>query len=300
MIEAVPNISEGRRGGVVRAVADAVGAVRGVRLLDCSSDASHNRSVLTLAGEAGPLREAVLRLFDAAAARIDLRRHEGVHPRIGAVDVVPFVPLDGASMDACVALAHAVGREAAERLQAPILLYEAAATAPARRRLEDVRRGQFEGLAEKLIQPRWRPDYGPPRPHPSAGATAVGARGPLIAFNVNLASDDLDAARRIARTVRESSGGLPAVKAMGVRLAGAGRRLVQVSMNLTDYRRTPLSDVLARVTLEAHRAGIAFAGTELVGLVPREAIDGSAGGRAMLDVIPEERTIEARLARPAR
>ena len=298
MIEAVPNISEGRRVEVVRAAIEAIEAVPHVRVLDWSSDASHNRSVITMAGEADPLRAAVLRLFEVAVKRIDLRRHSGVHPRIGAVDVVPFVPLGGVSMEACIELAHATGRDVAERLHLPILLYEAAATAPARRLLEHVRRGQFEGLAARLAQPVWAPDYGPRRPHPSAGAAAIGARGPLVAFNVNLASRNLDAARRIARTVRASGGGLPHLKAMGVHLSSAPRDTVQVSMNLTDYRKTPLSAVLERVSLEAEREGVEIAGTELVGLIPREAIDGSAGGKPMLDVIRPERTIEGAARTP--
>lgn len=295
MIEAVPNISEGRRIDVVREAVETIEAVSGVRVLDCSSDPSHNRSVITMAGEADPLREAVLRMFEVAVKRIDLRRHRGVHPRIGAVDVVPFVPLGGTRMESCVELAHATGRDVAARLQVPVLLYETAATAPASRRLEQLRRGQFEGLEAKLVEPAWRPDYGPPRPHPSAGAVAIGARRPLVAFNVNLASDDLDIARRIARTVRESGGGLPHVKAMGVRLSSPRRNLAQVSMNLTDYRRTPLSAVLERVAREAAREEVAIAGTELVGLIPREALDGTAGGRPMLDVIRPDQTIEARL-----
>lgn len=297
MIEAVPNISEGRRLDVVRAVVEAIAAAPGVRVLDCSSDPSHNRSVVTMVGEPDPLREAVRRLFDMAVERIDLRRHRGAHPRIGAVDVVPFVPLGGARMETCVELAHAAGRDAAERLQVPVLLYGAAAAAPARRPLERLRHGQFEGLRTKLLEPGWGPDYGPPRPHPTAGAAAVGARGPLVAFNVDLATDDLDAARRIARNVRAGGGGLPHVKAIGVRLSAPGRKLVQVSMNLTDYRRTPLSAALDRVAAEALREDVRVHGTELVGLVPREAVDGSAGGRPMLDVIGPDRTIEARLER---
>ena len=297
MIEAVPNISEGRRAAVVRAAVEAIEEVSGVRVLDWSSDPSHNRTVITLAGEANPLRQAILRLFDVAVERIDLRRHRGEHPRIGAVDVVPFVPLGGTPMQACIDLAHATGSEVAERLQVPVLLYEEAATGAARRRLEHLRRGQFEGLGAKLLQPEWRPDFGPSQPHRSAGAAAIGARGPLIAFNVNLASDDLDLARRIARAVRASGGGLPHVKAIGVRLSSSPRDVVQVSMNLTDYRRTPLSAALTRVAREAARHGVEVAGTELIGLVPREAIDGSAGGRPVLDVIRPDRTIEARLER---
>lgn len=297
MIEAIPNISEGRRIDVVREALGTIEAVAGARVLDCSSDPSHNRSVITMVGEADPLREAVLRMFEVAVKHIDLRGHRGVHPRIGAVDVVPFVPLGSTRMESCIELAHATGRDVAERLQMPVLLYEAAATDPRRRRLERLRRGQFEGLQAKLVEPAWSPDYGPPRPHPSAGAVAIGARRPLVAFNVNLASDDLDLARRIARTVRESGGGLPHVKAIGVRVSSPRRNLAQVSMNLTDYRRTPLSAALDRVAREAAREGIEIAGTELVGLVPREAMDGTAGGRPMLDVIPPDRTIEARLAR---
>ena len=297
MIEAIPNISEGRRAEVVRAVVRAVEDAPDVRVLDWSSDASHNRSVITMAGEANPLREAVLRLFEVAVKHIDLRRHRGEHPRIGAVDVVPFVPLGQTPMEVCIGLAHATGREVAERLRVPVLLYEAAATAPGRRRLEHLRRGQFEGLGAKLIRPAWRPDYGPPAPHPSAGAAAIGARGPLVAFNVNLASDDIGIARRIARTVRASGGGLPHVKAIGVRLSPPRKNCVQVSMNLTDYRRTPLSVALASVAREAAREGIEIAGTELVGLVPQDAVDGSAGGTPMFDVIRPHRTIEAQLGR---
>ena len=295
MIEAVPNISEGRRTAVVRAAVEAIEEVPDVRVLDWSSDPSHNRSVITLAGDADPLREAILRLFDVAVERIDLRRHRGEHPRIGAVDVVPFVPLGDTPMAACIDLAHATGRDVAERVQVPVLLYEEAATSAGRRRLEHVRRSQFEGLGAKLLQPAWRPDFGPPRPHPSAGAAAIGARGPLIAFNVNLASGDVDIARRIARTVRASGGGLPHVKAIGVRLSSP-RNLVQVSMNLTDYRRTPLWVALTSVAREAARLGVEIAGTELIGLVPQAAVDGSAGGRPMPDVIRPDRTIEARLA----
>ena len=288
--EAIPNISEGRRPDVVRAIADAAASVPGIALLDCSSDASHHRSVLTLAGNAAPLRETVFRLFDAAIARIDLRRHAGAHPRIGAVDVVPFVPLGRAPMAACVDLARAVATEVAARFDLPVYLYAEAAARPERRRLDLVRRGGFEGLAARLRTPAWAPDHGPARPHPTAGASAIGAREPLIAFNVNLVSTDLEAARAIARAVRERDGGLPAVKALGLRLVERDGAPVQVSMNLTDYRRTSIAAAVARVTAEAAARGIAVAGTELVGLAPAAAAAQSD------DRVRSDETIEARLA----
>ncbi len=291
MIEAIPNISEGRRPDVVRAIADAAAAVPGVALLDCSSDASHHRSVVTLAGAADPLREAILRLCVAAIARIDLRAHRGAHPRIGAVDVVPFVPLDGMPITACIDLARDTAAALATRFDLPVYLYAEAAARPGRARLDLIRRGGFEGLAAKLRSPAWAPDQGPARPHPTAGATAVGARGPLIAFNVNLASNDLVAARAIAGAVRERDGGLPAVKALGIRLADREGAPVQVSMNLTDYRRTGIAAAVARVTAEAAALGIEVAATELVGLVPAEARVGAER------FVPANQTIEARLAR---
>ncbi|MGE0125080.1 MAG: glutamate formimidoyltransferase, partial [Vicinamibacterales bacterium] len=216
IIECVPNISEGRDASAVDAIADAVRAVPGIRVLDVQSDATHHRSVLTFAGDAAPLRAAVLALFDASIGRLDLRRHAGEHPRLGAVDVVPFVPIAGATMADCVALAKDVGRAVADRFALPVFLYEEAAASPARRNLEDIRRGEFEGLAAKLQDPAWAPDFGPARPHASAGATVIGARMPLIAYNLNLATDRLDVAKRIAAAVRMSSGGYRYVKAMGL------------------------------------------------------------------------------------
>lgn len=300
MVEAIPNISEGRRPEVVRAAADAVAGVRDVVLLDWTSDASHHRSVLTIAGAPEATREAILQLFEVTVPHVDLRRHRGAHPRIGAVDVVPFVPLDETPMEVCVALARSTAALVAERHGIPVYLYEAAATRPERQRLELIRRGQFEGLAGRLADPQWYPDYGPPRPHPTAGATAMAARRPLVAFNVNLASTDLAAARQIARAVRTSGGGLPCVKALGVRLSATPDGRVQVSMNLTDYRRTPVSAAFARVTAEAERRGIAVSGADLVGLAPREALDGSAGGAPVLDLVGADKTLEARLARHAK
>lgn len=269
LIECIPNISEGRRPEVLAASVEAVRR-SGVQLLNVHSDPSHNRSVLSFAGRPGALMTAVLALFDVAVTAIDLRLHQGVHPRIGAVDVVPFVPLDDTPMTAAVALAREVGAEVARQFGLPVFLYAEAASSPDRRRLEHIRRGQFEGLAARLREPIWRPDYGPALPHPSAGATVIGARGPLIACNINLATDDVSAAREIARAVRESSGGLPHVKAMGVRLAHRG--LAQVSMNLTDYRQTSLQTVFARVSAEADRLGVGVLESEIIGLVPEAAL----------------------------
>jgi len=236
LLECVPNISEGRDLGAVARIADALSRVPGVRLLDRHSDAVHHRSVFTLVGAADPLRAAVLALFEGALAELDVSAQRGAHPRIGAVDVVPFVPLSGATMADAVTAARATGEEVAARFGVPVFLYEAAATATWRRALQDVRRGQFEGLAAKLQRPEWQPDFGPAVPHPRLGAVAIGARGILVAYNINLATTRLEVAARIAAVVRESSGGLPCVKAMGLALPGRG--LVQVSMNLTDIDRS--------------------------------------------------------------
>jgi len=270
VIECVPNVSEGRNADAVKAMADAVARVEGVRLLDASSDPAHNRSVLTMAGDAKGLKNAVLALFGEAVQRIDLRTHRGEHPRLGAVDVVPFVPIESATMADCVALAKEVGSEVATRFELPVFLYEEAASAPHRRNLEDVRRGQFEGLAERMRDPLWKPDFGPAEPHASAGAVVVGARMPLIAYNINLGTPDVEIARRIAKAIRQSSGGYRFVKAMGVMLEERG--VAQVSINMTDYKKTPLFRVFETVRSEAARYGVSVIGSEIVGLVPSEAL----------------------------
>jgi len=270
IIESIPNISEGRRTDVVDAIATAVASTPGVRLLDCSSDVSHNRTVLTLAGPPEAVREAIFTLYAHALGAIDLRQHHGEHPRLGAVDVVPFVPIEGVTMAECVALARDVAAEVGSRFELPVYLYEEAATDPARRNLEDIRRGEFEGLAEKMAQPGWAPDAGPASPHPGAGATVIGARMPLIAYNINLASDRLDVAQKIAAAVRHSSGGLRYVKAMGVMLDD--RRIAQVSMNLTNYEKTPMPRVFEFVKREAARYGVGILESEIVGLVPQAAL----------------------------
>jgi glutamate formiminotransferase len=274
VIECVPNVSEGRRPEIVAAMADAIRAVNGVRLLDHSSDASHHRSVFTLAGDAAGVEHAVLALFERAVADVDLRTHRGEHPRMGAVDVVPFVPIEGVTMAECVALARKVGAAVADRFKVPVYLYEEASSHPARRNLEDIRRGEFEGLAAKMATEEWAPDFGPAAPHPSAGATAIGARMPLIAYNINLATDRLDVAKKIAAAIRQSSGGYRFVKAMGIPLEARG--IVQVSMNLTNYEKTPIFRVFETVKREAARYGVAVLESEIVGLVPSAALSAAA------------------------
>jgi len=294
-LETVPNVSDGRRPELLDRLAAAATARPGVALLDASRDPDHNRAVLTLAGEAGPLVEALLAVFEIAVAEIDLRGHRGVHPRIGAVDVVPFVPLAGAPMAAAVAAAQELGRRVAARFGVPVLLYEEAASSPHRRRLADLRRGGFEALPGRLADPRWRPDFGPPRPHPSAGAVAVGARFFLVAANAVLDVDDLAVARAVARAVRESSGGLPAVRALGVPLPS--RRRVQVSMNLVDYRRTPPAAAFAAVEREAAAHGARVVERELVGLVPEAALAGDDPEARALAELWADRVLETRLGR---
>ena len=293
LIECVPNVSEGRRPDVVNAIAEAVSQVEGVRLLDRSSDEAHNRSVLTFAGAAGAVQQAVMALFAEALDLIDLRHHTGAHPRLGAVDVVPFIPLAGATMAQCIALATETASMVAARFQLPVYLYEEAAATPDRRNLADIRRGEFEGLAAKMATPGWTPDYGPSRPHPSAGATVIGARAPLIAFNVNLATDRLDVAKAVAAAVRHSSGGLPFVKALGIALPHRG--LVQVSMNLTNFTQTPMTRAFEAVREEAARRGTTVEDSEIVGLVPEAALPADPEHTLELAAFSEHQVLERRL-----
>src|SRR2546422_2701419 len=289
IVECVPNISEGRRPRIVREIARTVERNKGVRLLDYSSDVDHNRSVFTFAGPPSAVARAALALADAAIARIDMRTHAGAHPRIGAVDVIPFVPISGVSMADCVALAKKVGKALARKHKIPVYLYAKAAATPERVRLPDIRKPQFEGLGE-LIEGDWKPDYGPAKVHPRAGAIVVGARPPLIAFNINLGSNDLALARRISKEIRESSGGMPAVQAMGVQL-GDGR--AQVSMNLLDFTVTPLSALWDAVESRAKAAGVEVDEGELIGLMPLDAALEVAGSKLRLRGFDRKRIIEA-------
>lgn len=289
LVECVPNISEGRRPDVVKGLADVVGAVPGVRLLDTTSDPDHNRSVLTFAGDADAVESAALALVAAAYREIDMRTHAGEHPRLGAVDVLPFVPLSGTTMDDCVAIARRVGRTVAERHGVPVYYYAKAATRPERVRLPDIRKPQYEGLAA-LMATTHAPDEGPARVHPTAGAIVVGARPPLIAFNIELDTTDVKLAKRIAKEIRESSGGLPAVQAMGFELTDPVR--AQVSMNLLDHSVTSLATVWREVETRANAAGVRILRGELIGLAPLDALLDVARESLQLDGLVRTQIIE--------
>lgn len=292
LVESVPNVSEGRRLEVVDRLAAAVESVPGVFLLDRTSDPSHNRSVLTLAGEDGSVADALERLVGAALREIDMDQQAGEHPRIGAVDVVPFVPLGDTTLDDCVGFARAFGRRIADRFDLPVYLYAAAATRPDRVKLADLRRGQYEGLRDEIATHGREPDFGPARMHARGGATCVGARPFLVAWNVNLATDDLELAKRIAHRVRESSGGLPAVQAKGFFIEELG--CAQVSMNLLDTERTPLWAAWEAVRAEAAEDGVELAESELIGLAPLAAFQAVADrAGAPRDLTPEERVLAA-------
>ena len=294
LVECVPNFSEGREAAKVDAIVAAMRDVPGVYVLDRQMDADHNRSVVTLAGEPDAVREAAVRGVGIAAELIDLTRQTGAHPRVGATDVVPFIPIEGVTIEDCVALAKIAAREIWDRYRIPVYLYEAAAQRPERANLENIRRGQFEGLREEVRQnPDRAPDIGEPILHPTAGATVVGARKFLIAYNINLDTPDVAIAKRIAKTIRFSSGGLPYVKAMGVPLLA--RSLAQVSMNLTDFEQTPVHLVFETVRREAEREGVGVAGSEIVGLIPKRAIEMTADFYLRLENFSPAQVFENRL-----
>jgi glutamate formiminotransferase / 5-formyltetrahydrofolate cyclo-ligase len=292
LIECVPNISEGRDQAIIERVVGTLRSAPGVTLLDVQSDADHNRSVITYLGEPDAVLSATQALCREAFAALDMRTHQGAHPRMGAVDVVPFIPLRGVTTEEAVALARRLGEWIGGQ-GVPVYYYEDAATSPERRNLADVRRGEYEGLAARLADPRWAPDAGPAACNPRSGAVAVGARFPLIAFNVNLATDDLGIATRIAHAVRQRDGGYACVKAMGVALEDRGQ--VQVSMNLTDYTRTPIHRVVDTVRSEAARHGVAVVGCELVGLAPLAAFEESLRHYLQLHEFSLDQIIETRI-----
>ena len=293
LVECVPNFSEGSRPEVMDAIQAAASGVDGARVLDRHADAVHNRMVLTIAGTPGPVAEAAFRATRQAAELIDLNTHHGVHPRMGATDVVPFVPLGATSMQVCVELAVRVGRRIAAELDIPVYLYAEAASSAQRRRLPDIRRGEYERLRQEIgTDPNLRPDFGPTRLG-KAGATAVGARRPLIAYNVTLATGDLGVAQAIARTIRESSGGLPAVQARG--FTTADPEVVQVSMNLLDTRRTSMWIVFERIRDEARKRGVQVLESELVGMVPAEALVDVARQSLLFGKLDATAMLETRL-----
>jgi glutamate formiminotransferase/formiminotetrahydrofolate cyclodeaminase len=291
LIECIPNFSEARRPEVIDQIVAAIQTVPEVKLLDRSSDLDHNRTVLTFAGSTAGVEEAAFRAIKTAAELIDLDSHTGAHPRIGATDVVPFVPLSGASMEDCIAIAQRLGQRVGGELGVPVYLYEAAATRPERTNLENIRKGQYEGLKTEIeSDPDRKPDFGPSK-LPKAGATVIGARNPLIAFNVYLTTDDVDIAKKIAKAVRQSSGGLRYVKGLGLLVDGRA----QVSMNLTNFRETPIARVVEFIRREAERYGVGIHHSELVGLIPQEALVDAAVWYTQLDQFDKLQILESRL-----
>lgn len=293
IIECVPNFSEGRDKEKIEKIVDSFRGKQGVKLLDYSNDENHNRLVVTVVGEREPLKEAVLAAVGKAVELIDLRKHEGQHPRMGAVDVIPFIPIRNASMDDCIALSKEVGEAISNLYEVPVFLYEKSATAPYRENLAAIRKGEFEGMEEKIKQPEWKPDYGKAERHPSAGTVAVGARMPLVAYNINLNTNRLDIATAISKKIRHINGGFRFVKAMGVDLADRG--IVQVSINMTDFTRTALYRVFETVKFEAARWGVTIAGSEIIGLVPMAALIDTAEYYLGLEDFSIAQVLESRI-----
>jgi len=288
LVECIPNFSEGKNQAIVNELAEAIRSASSVKLLDYSADVSHNRSVFTFAGSPEGVLDAAFRCAKIAVEKIDLNKHSGAHPRMGAVDVIPFVPLRDMNTPECVEMSKKLGQKLWDELRLPVFLYEDSATSPGRRNLAVLRKGQFEGMAEKIRQSEFAPDYGD-RLHPTAGITACGARAPLIAFNVNLNTPNVKIANAIARIIRESSGGLKSVKAIGIMLSE--RNIAQVSINMTNYQQTPLYRVLELVKSEAARYGVSILGTEIVGLVPMKALADCAEYYLMLENFDSEKKV---------
>ena len=294
LVECVPNFSEGRRQEVIEEIIGAATAVSGIKLLDRSSDASHNRSVVTFVGPPEAVKQAAFNAAKKAAELIDMEKHRGEHPRIGATDVIPLIPISGLSMEECITLARELGEEIGEKLKIPVYLYEDAAALPERKNLAAVRRGEYEGLKEVIGKPERKPDFGPARLHPSAGATAVGARPPLIAYNINLDTADLKIARKIAGSIRGSSGGYPSIKALGVLIEETGT--AQVTINVCNYKQVSLARVFETVKNEAARYGVGISSSEIVGLLPLEALLDAAAFYLRLQDFHPGQVLEKRLA----
>jgi glutamate formiminotransferase len=294
IVECISNFSEGRREEVIDEIVDEIKKVKGVKLLDVESDVDHNRSVVTFIGEPEAAAEAAFLATKKASELIDLNIHKGEHPRIGATDVIPFVPISNVTMEECIELARKVGKKIATELNIPVYLYEAAALRPECVNLADIRKGEYEGLKKEIeTKPCRKPDYGPAKLHPTAGATVVGAREPLVAFNVNLGTNNIEIAKKIAKAVRFSSGGLKCVKAKGFEIKKRG--IVQVSMNLTNYKETPIFRVYEMVKCEANRYGIPIIGCEIIGLVPLDAMVDVADFYLKLENFDKKQILETRL-----
>lgn len=292
-MECVPNFSEGRDLQKIDKIVAPFRGKQGVKLLDYSNDEDHNRLVVTVVGEPEPLRDAVLEAIGVAVELIDLNHHQGQHPRMGAVDVVPFIPIRNVTMEEAVTLSKEVGKEVAKRYNLPVFLYEKSASAPHRENLAAVRKGEFEGMAEKIKQPEWHPDFGLAERHPTAGTVAIGARMPLVAYNINLNTPSLEIAHDIAKKIRFIGGGLRYCKAMGVELKDRG--ITQVSINMTDYTRTALYRAFELVRVEARRYGVSIVGSEIIGLVPMEALIDTASYYLGLENFSMEQVLEARM-----
>lgn len=293
IMECVPNFSEGRDLQKIDKIVAPFRARQGVKLLDYSNDEDHNRLVVTVVGEPEPLRDAVLEAIGVAVELIDLNQHQGQHPRMGAVDVVPFIPIKGVTMEEAIALSKEVGEEVAKRYDLPVFLYEKSASAPHRENLAAIRKGEFEGMAEKIKQPEWKPDFGLAERHPTAGTVAIGARMPLVAYNINLNTPSLEIAHDIAKKIRFIGGGLRYCKAMGVELKDRG--ITQVSINMTDYTRTALYRAFELVRIEARRYGVSIVGSEIIGLVPMEALIDTASYYLGLENFSMQQVLEARM-----
>ncbi len=293
IIECVPNFSEGRNQQNIEKIVESFRGQKGVKLLDYQTDEDHNRMVVTTVGEPQALKAAVIAAMGCAIEVIDMNSHQGQHPRMGATDVVPFIPIKNVSMEAAIAFSREVAQEAARQYSLPIFLYERSASRPERENLANIRKGQFEGMADKIKQPEWKPDFGPVELHPTAGVTAIGARMPLVAYNVNLDSDNLGIANDIAQKVRHISGGLRYCKGIGIELKDRG--LVQVSMNMTDYSKTALYRVFELIKVEARRYGVNVIGSEIVGLVPMEALMDTAAYYLGLEDFSIVQVLESRI-----
>lgn len=293
LIECVPNFSEGRDKEKIEKIMDSFRGKEGLKLLDYSSDESHNRLVVTVVGEMEPMKNAVLEAIGVATSIIDMTKHEGEHPRMGATDVVPFIPVKNVSMTEVIEFSKIVAKEAAERYNIPIFLYEKSASVPERENLATVRKGQFEGMAEKLMQPEWKPDFGPDKVHPTAGVTAIGARMPLVAFNVNLNTNNKEIAAQIAKNIRHLNGGLRFCKAIAVDLTDRG--IVQVSMNMTDYTKTALYRAYELIKIEARRYGVHPIGSEIIGTIPMEALIDTAVYYLGVENFSMDQILETRL-----